>query len=382
MPVRNRPGAAIVPLPQNTPGRDRRGVDPTFLPSGIAQVLRMFRSLSAAALAVLATMVSVEARAQSSVIYGLIDASASRARSPGGDYHWELDSGDMTQSFLGLRGSEDLGGGLRAVWKLESYVRVNTGADGRFTNDTMFSREANVGLSGEFGTTVLGRNVSPLYNATVNFNPFGESAAFSPSARQYFGNSGIGGVMLGDRAWNNSVAYTNSAGNTPLRVSVVGNAEQEAPGSLSTGRNYGASLSYITGPFAATFTAERIKNGGAELPVGFERQSVYQLGASYDFHLVRFYGQVGRVKTEAEIDSRTVLYQLGAAVPFGTSLILVSYGRSQALTDYSRITDRIASLGYDYFFSKRTDVYVAATYEKTYKLSSGNGVAAGMRLRF
>ena len=342
----------------------------------------MFRSFPVAALAVLATLCSVEARAQSAVLYGLVDAAASRSRVPGGDYQSRLDSGDMTQSFIGLRGSEDLGGGLRAVWKLESYLQIDTGQVGRFNNDPMWSREANVGLSGEFGTTVLGRNVSPLYNATINFNPFGESNAFSPSARQYFGNSGIGGPVLGDRTWSNSIAYTNSAGNSPLRVSVVGNAEQEGPGSLSTGRNYGASLAYITGPFAATLTAERIKNGGAELPAGFERQSVYQLGASYDFQVVRIYGQVGRVQTNADIDSRTFLYQLGAAVPFGTSLILVSYGRSRLNTDYAQITDRIASLGYDYFFSKRTDVYVAATYEKTFRVSSGNGVAAGVRLRF
>ena len=342
----------------------------------------MFRSLLAATLAVLATVCSVEVRAQNVVLYGLVDASASRARVPGGAYEWQLNSGDMTQSFLGFRGNEDLGGGLHAVWKLESYVRVDSGAAGRFSTDTMWSRESNVGLSGEFGTTLLGRNVTPLYNATIAFNPFGESMGFSPSARQYFGNSGGGGAVLGDRTWSNSIAYTNSASDKPLRISVIANAEEESPGSLSTGRNYGGSLAYITGPFAATIAAEHIKNSGLALPAGFERQSAYQAGATYDFKLVRIYGQVGYVKTSSDLDSRAVLYQLGAAVPLGNSLVLVSYGRSQTRTDASQITDRIASLGYDYFLSKHTDIYVAASYEKTFRLSTGNSIAGGVRLRF
>jgi predicted porin len=342
----------------------------------------MFRSLFAATLAVLALVSSLEARAQTAMLYGLIDASGSHTKPVGGDAQWLLNSGDMTQSFLGFRGNEDLGGGLRAVWKLESYIRVDSGADGRFGSDTFWSRESNVGLSGDFGTTVLGRNVTPLYNATVNFNPFGESMTFSPSARQYFGNSGVGGAVLGDRTWSNSIAYNNSATQSPLRINVIANAEEESPGQLSTGRNYGGSLAYITGPFAATVAFERIKNSGLSLPSGFDRQVAYQAGATYDFKVVRIYGQIGRVKTESDVDAATVLYQLGAAVPFGTSLILISYGSAQTRTPYSQITDRIASLGYDYYLSKHTDIYVAASYEKTFRLSSGNALAGGVRLRF
>ena len=60
-------------------------------------------------------------RRRTSVLYGLIDASGSRSRPPGGEYRWQLDSGNMSRSFLGFRGSDDLGGGLRAVYRLESY---------------------------------------------------------------------------------------------------------------------------------------------------------------------------------------------------------------------------------------------------------------------
>ena len=334
----------------------------------------MFRSLLAATLAATAALCSIGAQAQSVVLYGLVDASASRSRPLGGDYRWQLDSGNMARSFIGFRGSEDLGGGLRAVFRLESYLRADTGQSGRFDGDGFWGRDANVGLSGNFGTTVLGRNVTPLYLATITFNPFGESFGFSPSTRQYFA-----GAMVGDRSWNNSLAYMNNP-NDALRVHLAINTPEASGPSI--GRNSGVTLSYISGPFAVALTAEKIKNSTLPLPAGFERQTVLQAGASYDFKLVRLYGQLGRVKTEATSDSRTVLYQLGAAVPIENSLIMVAYGRSQAKTFYSRITDRTVSLGYDYFLSKNTDVYVAALYEKSFDVSSGSTIAGGIRLRY
>lgn len=337
-------------------------------------MLRIFRSFLAATLAATAALASIGVQAQSVVLYGLVDASASRSRPLGGDYRWQLDNGNMARSFIGFRGSEDLGGGLRAVFKLESYLRADTGQSGRFDGDAFWGRDANVGLSGNFGTTVLGRNVTPLYLATITFNPFGESFGFSPSTRQYFA-----GAMLGDRSWNNSLAYMNNPRDA-LRVHLVVNTPEASGAAI--GHNSGATLSYITGPFAVALTAEKLKNSVLPLPAGFERQTAIQVGASYDFKLVRLYGQLGRVKTEATTDSRTVLYQLGAAVPIGNSLIMVAYGRSQAKTALSRITDRTASLGYDYFLSKNTDIYVAALHEKSFDVSSGSTIAGGIRLRY
>lgn len=335
----------------------------------------MIRSVVATAfVAVLAC--SGTAQAQNAVLYGLIDAAGSHVRPVGASSgRWQLDNGDMTRSFLGVRGSDDLGGGLRAVFKLESYLRVDSGTSGRFDGDAFFAREASIGLSGAFGTTVLGRNPSPLFLTTINFNPFGESPAFSPATRQYFG-----GAVLGDTRWSNSLSYTNNPGDA-LRVHFATNSDETTP-KESNGHNLGASVSYITGPFAAAITAESIKNSTLPLPAGFQRQIVLQANATYDFSFVRVYGQVGRIKTEANDDARTLLYQIGAAVPVGTGLILAAYGRSHTTTPFSGTTHRTASIAYDYFLSKNTDIYVAAMYEKLSFVSSGNAVAGGVRVRF
>lgn len=331
-------------------------------------------ALAAATLACLAATAS----AQNAVLYGLIDASGSRVKPVGGgDARWQLDNGNLQRSFLGFRGAEDLGGGLRAVYRLESYVRVDSGTAGRTDGDVFWSREASVGLSGAFGTTVLGRTVTPLYVSTIAFNPFGEGFGFSPATRQYFGAQG---AMLGDSRWNNSINYNNSASDAPLRINVAVNAGEGSAG--STGKNMGASVSYITGPFAATLAVERVKNSALALPAGFERQFAVQAGATYDFSVVRVYGQIGRVKTDATLDARTTLYQLGLAVPIGTGLILAAYGQSHTATHVYGITDRQASIGYDYFLSKNTDIYVAALHEKLSFQSAGNAIAGGVRLRF
>jgi len=335
----------------------------------------MLRSFFATALATAATLCSFGAQAQS-VLYGLVDASASRSRPPGGDYRWQLDSGNMSRSFLGFRGTEDLGGGLRAVYRLESYLGIDTGAIGGYGGNAFWGRDANVGLSGAFGTTVLGRNVSPLYLTTITFNPFGESFGFSPSTRQYFA-----GAVVGDRSWNNSVAYTNNP-RDPLRVHFAANAREVNNGVLDNGHNYGMSVSYLSGPFAVALVWEKIQNSALPVPTGFAQQTVVQASATYDFKLVRLYGQLGRVKTDATTDTKHVLFQIGAAVPIGQALILAGYGNSRAKTDFSQITDRTYSLAYDYFVSKNTDIYVAALHEKTFQLSSGNSIAGGVRFRF
>jgi predicted porin len=339
---------------------------------------RLTRSIHATLAAGVALLCSVGAQAQSSTLYGVLDASGAHVKPVGGKGAYYLDNGDLQRSFLGFRGAEDLGGGLRAVYKLEAYVRLDNGEVGRNSTDPFFSRESSVGLSGAFGTTVIGRTISPLYLTTINFNPFGEAFGFSPSTRQYFGS---GGVMLGDTRWSNSVNYTNSASDAPLRINVAANLV-DLNSTSRLGHNYGASISYITGPFAVAIAAERIRNSGQALPAGFDRQKAFQLDATYDFKFLRVYGQLGRVKTEANSDVQTVLYQLGAAVPIGNGLIMASYGRSHMKAALSGTTDRSSALGYDYFLSKNTDVYVAALYEKVSFVTSGNSLAGGVRIRF
>ncbi len=335
-------------------------------------------ALASFTLALGATATAVHAQAQfQPSIYGVLDAGASRTRAPGGRYQWLGDSGSLSTSYIGFKGSEDLGGGLRAKFQLESYVRLDTGTSGRSDGDRFWSRDSFVGLQGAFGSTVLGRNPTPLYSATIAFNPFADSFGFSPSTRQYYGSNG---AVLGDRSWTNSISYTSNYADGPLHWNLAANAGEGSPG--ATGRNLGGTVSYVNGPLALSAGGQRLRNSTQALPVGFNHQDAYQLGATYDLTVVRLFGQFGRATTHATVGVKTNLYQFGGAIPVGAGTILVAYGHSNSKRTGLNSTDQTVSIAYDYNFSKNTDVYIAALNEKVTSLTSGRSVATGLRVRF
>ena len=108
-----------------------------------------------------------------------------------------------------------------------------------------------------------------------------------------------------------------------------------------------------------------------------------QVGATYDFQFVRVYGQAGRIKTEAteRRADHVVPARRGGADRQQPDPRRLRPGRTSK-TPLLGTTDRTTSIGYDYFLSKSTDIYVAAMYEKLSFVSSGNSFAGGVRLSF
>eukprot|EP00952_Eustigmatos_sp_NYUAD-ZCMA_P007713 32493-Eustigmatos_ZCMA.PRE.1 len=108
-------------------------------------------------------LVSLAVNAQSAVqIYGLFDMSIGSTKAPGGTSVAGVDSGKLSTSYYGFSGTEDLGGGLSAQFKLESFFRGDTGEQGRFGGDAQFARTSSVGLSHkEFGSINIGRTTTP-----------------------------------------------------------------------------------------------------------------------------------------------------------------------------------------------------------------------------
>src|SRR6201996_94865 len=115
------------------------------------------------ALAALGAFAGV-AHAQSSVtLYGIIDEGFNINTNSGGKHLYNLSSGVLQGSRFGMRGTEDLGGGLKAVFVLENGFDVNSGKLGQ--GGDMFGRQAYVGLSSPFGTVTLGRQ----YDSVVDY---------------------------------------------------------------------------------------------------------------------------------------------------------------------------------------------------------------------
>ncbi len=319
------------------------------------------------------------AKAQSNVsLYGLVDLSAGQFQTAGAAKARRLDSGNMTTSFLGFQGKEDLGDGWLAVYKLEGFLRTDSGASGRFDGDGFFARNSYVGLQSKYGTVTLGRNTTPLFVSTLIFNAFGDSFGFSPSIRQLFTPT-TGLAFFGDTGWNNSVYY-GSPDFGGLSVSLLGNAGEGAAG--ATGKNFGGNALYFAGPFAATAAYQQVKNGAFGAPAGWSSQDTWQVGASYDFTLVKLFGQYSRVKNKASAETKTKLTSVGASVPMGLGKVLLQYGNANADFGATAVTNKTLTLGYDYNLSKNTDLYAVWMNDKLTAKTAGNTVATGIRLRF
>jgi predicted porin len=348
---------------------------------------------ASAALACLA--VPAQAQSTSSVVLsGLVDAYAGSMRNAGDPGHTAVvGSGGLTTSWFGFKGIEDLGGGLKATFAVTSFFRPDTGSQGRFNGDPIFSRDANVGLAGGFGTVQLGRGLAPNFLPTILANPFGDSFTFSPLVLH--ANVGTTGwprtTTPSDTGWSNQVIYS-----TPKFGGFGANLHyQFGEQSSSTGndskKNVGINGTYFGGPvtLVAFYERDQISNpvnpglltttvGGVALP---ETRKNWMVGGAYDFTLVKAYATYGRSKAEiSSLESKTG--SLGVSVPLGAGSVLAAVARTEATSNAFNADRTTASIGYDYFLSKRTDVYAIAMRDRVTALSSGNSFGVGVRHRF
>jgi predicted porin len=127
--------------------------------------------------AALAAAFSSAAYAQTNVtMYGIVDAGIAYKKNgnPAGNTV-SMESGQQSGSRLGFKGREDLGGGLAAIFTLESGFNIDDGKLGQ--GGRLFGRQAWVGMSGGFGSVKLGRQLTSLYTALDQKDPFQKNLA-------------------------------------------------------------------------------------------------------------------------------------------------------------------------------------------------------------
>jgi len=328
-------------------------------------------------LGVLTTPILVQAQSRVEV-YGLIGLYAgSTERSGVAAPTIQEGQGGMTTSYIGFRGTEDMGNGLKAIFQLENFFQPDTGASGRSSTDPVaFSRNAWVGLSGNFGKFTVGRHTNQYYVAMSEVNPFQGSTAFSPLVLQSF-VANYGATIQGDTVWDNTIQYSS-----PEISGFTANIQHsfgEVAGSDSIANN-GLHVRYDQGPFSTTFAAQRVK---LVSDVPSAAQNSILAGASYDLGLVKIFASAQTTQRDvSEVQSKT--YQLGGSVPVTVmSSILLSWATTTIAQPHKNDTTRnTAALGYDYFLSKRTDIYCTYLYDKLTANSVGNSYVVGMRHTF
>jgi predicted porin len=335
------------------------------------------------------------AHAQSSLtLYGLYDISFGSFQS---SYNGtgtnprttQVSPSPMTTSYIGFKGVEDLGNGLKALFTMESFFRGDIGASGRSNTDVFWARNANVALAGGFGKVAIGRMDNLLFLQALAFNPLGGAFGFSPTIRLTFGAFGND---KGDSGWSNSVAYTTP---TMAGFTLAGQFQTGEAADKSEGNSAGLSGTYVLGGFAIGGGYQVVKS--AELPkanlTAGQKQTFGLLGTSYDFGVVKLFGQYGQFKNKGfsanadKIDTK--LYQVGVSVPvMSVAKVLASWGQSKESAVEGGTTPdvkhSIFTLAYDHNLSKRTDLYAAYMLDDEDQTGwkKGNTFAVGMRHRF
>ncbi len=247
-------------------------------------------------------------------------------------------------SYFGLRGQEEMGSGLAALFKLESQLRVDTGAQGN--PNQFWNREAYVGLrSAQLGTVLLGSQWTPIMWITVPTSPFGRTQAGSaPTVLQ---GAAVRGYQLQNQ---NAVSWISpNWGGTTLQL-------QTSAGEGAPARNHGASLAHAKERLylALAWDSAHAAGTAVGLPSATTRSRTWALGASYRFDAVKLYGYAQRNSVSDLPD--VAGYLVGASVPVG----LGEYRFSYSATDRPGAKASQLAVGYAHFLSTRTQVYLNA----------------------
>ena len=333
------------------------------------------------ALAVLALLSGAAAAQSAVVLYGNVDLGLlTQNHSPAGGSSTSIANGGISPSIWGFRGSEDLGGGLKAHFNLTSFIKVDTGTQGRFTGDTFFSRDANVSLSGGFGSVLLGRWMAPNFLPSVVGNPLGDSFTFSPLILHKdvpLNGTGWRSMTPADTGWSNQIVYS-----TPDIGGFKANLQYQfgEQAGKSGKNNVGVNFFYFGGPLTLTGFYENADINNPVNTLLANNQKYWMLLGAYDFGMVKPYLSYGEKKIDDTASTKGKTYQVGASAPLGNGKLLAEWVKTEWSTpDVSRKT---FTLGYDYNLSKRTDVYAMYMNDKITSQTNGNSFGVGIRHRF
>jgi predicted porin len=278
---------------------------------------------------------STGAMAQSSVtMYGVADAGLVFDKDAAGDRLSRVASGVASGSRIGFKGKEDLGGGLAAIFVLESGFNIDTGTSGQ--GNRLFGRQSYVGLTGNAGAVTLGRQYTPYYLALRDVaDPFVIGLAGTAS-----------NIMATNYRVDNMVQYSTPTWSKLSADLAYGFGE--VAGDNAKNRSMGGAVHYIDGPLNVTLTHHRME----DLQAKQMRNTL--LATRYDFGVVQ--GNFGYADNRAFNDNKSNDILVGFSAPFGATKLVASYIRHNDKSNANRDAQQWA-IGAFYALSKRSDLY-------------------------
>ncbi|WER48299.1 porin [Cupriavidus sp. WKF15] len=327
------------------------------------------------------------AQAQSSVtLYGVVDVnveyvnhvgavpSASNGFNPGqGGKVIREDAGGYSGSRWGLRGTEDLGGGLKSIFVLESGFNSDAGTSQQ--GGRLFGRQAFVGLAAPYGQLTFGRQYTSMFSTLANFVPARYATQYEP----------VGVIAGGNFREDNTAKYTGTFGGLtvnanwsfgvgttlPQVTSTVPAAggNGEVPGQFRRDSAYGAGASYLAGPFGVGIAYDQWNPTIGTGNGAFKKAAVMASFAFNDTARVMGGYRWGQNKSQnGTLILRDDFYWIGGQYRLSSAIdftLEYDYQNVKNLGGNTGLANpwQIALIA-DYAFSKRTDVYLTTAYSR------------------
>jgi predicted porin len=311
-----------------------------------------------------AGLMSGAAFAQSNVtIYGVMDIGYlnQRASNPGaadGKVNG-MNTGGLSGSRLGFKGTEDLGNGMKAVWVYE----LGTLTPDTATNNIGATRQSYLGLATNYGTFVGGRIQTPGYAFGAKFDAHGASifspvnqmtdnAALSISTRDPLGTQDNTFAYISPTfggGFSVVAAYSFGTGGELVDVGAAGTDPQNI---------WALGVNYDMGPLSVGYVHHDVNDLGNTSGTD---QTEDAIGVNYDFGMVKLFGsyQRGKTKTTAGGTVRSDrIWNIGARAPIGNGSVGIAYAnyRDKEVTPDAKSSSW--GVDYQYSLSKRTTAYV------------------------
>jgi len=332
----------------------------------------------------MAVMAVAGAASAQVTLYGKIDAGL-EYKDVGGTTTTKMQSGLFSGNRWGMKGSEDLGGGLKANFQLEGGFTLDDGASGQRAgtgmaaatvgNARIFGRTAQVSVSGAFGEVTVGRQYTATDNVLWMTDPMGATGALAGPMYTVFAGTGTYDT-LGNGRQNNALSYRIPA-MSGLNAQVMFAPDE----SDATAHRYaGANLSYAAGPLTAAVAWEN-----TTLTSAAKSNTGWLAGLAYDLGAFKLGGEVMGGTTDA--DATTTGWYLGASTPMGAATLSAGYGAAK-VTSAANIETKSNAMGINavYSLSKRTNVYGGWTSKEDQVGAAAtvktNALVAGLRHDF
>jgi predicted porin len=294
-------------------------------------------------------------------VYGNVDAGIARLNADGTKYTI-IGSGFKEPSFIGFKGSEDLGNGLKADFVLESGFNLSTGEHDR--DGAAFSRNAYVGVSGKFGALKIGQFSSFSRDLIKQYDAFGGELWGAAGGWEQFNTHGY--------FQSHSIAYTNQTG--PVSFGVSHQVSGIADGGLTDG--------------SVTSFAGGYHQGAVHLGVVYTQDKrtltstakTTQIGGSLDTRYGKAFALYENGKDQIFASDAKDAYSIGFKAPVSkASALLVSVGDKE---DADGTKHSLFAIGSEYNLSKRTALYTSYSKDDVKNVGDVSAFAAGMTHKF